>query len=146
MKILTSMILFTICISLPFLGFSQEKALRCPDKVKNSMIITYSDVNGNAYVIKNGKLEYIPIKASESSSGIYSGGEAKKAKLSQKNFERISIAINSAIDTPENHLSSRTKTTVMIEIKDGAAFSQWIVSIKSLQIKEIEKALQTALD
>jgi hypothetical protein len=146
MKILTSVFVFSICICLPFLGISQEKALRCPDKVKNSMIITYSDVNGNTYVIQNGKLEYKPVATDQSSSGAYNGGKAKKAKLSQKDFDRIAVAINTVIDTPETHLTNRTKTTVQIELKEGTLLSQWIISIKSLQIRELEKALQTALD
>jgi hypothetical protein len=146
MKILTSILLLAIGLYLPFSSHSQNLSLRCPDKVKNSFRISESDGNGNVYIIKSGKIEYQPVQANQSSSGTYSGGVAKKAKLSQKAFDRIAIALNTAIDTPETHIFARMKGSVVIDIQEGGNSQQFIISPKSLQINEIEKSLQEAID
>jgi hypothetical protein len=48
--------------------------------------LTYIDKNNNTYKITESEVEYIPIKASESSSGMYSGGEPWKKKIDNEVF------------------------------------------------------------
>ena len=50
---------------------------------------SYSDGSANTYKVAPGKLEYIPVKKENSSSGTYSGGTAKTVKLSDADYRSI---------------------------------------------------------
>jgi hypothetical protein len=46
----------------------------------------YADGSANVYIIKADSLEYIPVTPEESATGMYSGGEPKKAVLTPEEF------------------------------------------------------------
>ncbi|MFK7926021.1 MAG: hypothetical protein AB8H47_28995, partial [Bacteroidia bacterium] len=51
--------------------------------------LRYQDQNNNIYLIKDGQLDYTPIRAEESSSGVYSGGKAARLQLSEAEHTAI---------------------------------------------------------
>ena len=51
---------------------------------------SYSDGSANTYKVAPGKLEYIPVKKENSSSGTYSGGTAKTVKISDADYRVLS--------------------------------------------------------
>ncbi len=146
MKLLSAFVFLAIGLTLPFAVHSQDAGLRCPTNVNNTATITYYDGNNNTYVLSDGKIEYTPATADQSSSGTYNGGKHKKAKLNQKDWSSIAELLNLVIDNTGIHMQNRIMTSVMIQIKEGTAFQQWIITPKALQIKEIEEALKNALN
>ena len=56
---------------------------------KINCIYIYYDGNGNKYTLLRNILEYIPIKAAESSSGIYDGGIAFKKTLNDIEHKKL---------------------------------------------------------
>ena len=99
----------------------------------------YGDGSANQYDISPGKLEYLPVKKENSSSGSYSGGTAKVVKLSDADFRELSALLDEGIATKSSHTENRVmmsgvirrninneKSTVIL--KPGAAVKQRIES------------------
>jgi hypothetical protein len=51
----------------------------------------YADGNGNLYLITPDSIRYIPVTPEQSSSGKYSGGEPVAKKISEEDFQQISL-------------------------------------------------------
>lgn len=140
MKSLKTLLLLAVML-LPLAVFSQDNTLRCPKGLKNTMLITYIDGNSNTYIISNGKLEFKPNPDAGKSDL-----KAKKVKLDADEYQRISVALNTALDTPETHIKNKMKLAVEINLKLEGSYYDCIITPKSLQISEIEKAFKEALD
>lgn len=59
-----------------------------------AMIYSYVDGSGNTYSITEQLIQYDPMTANYSSSGVYDGGKAAKVVLSPKQFEKIRVIIH----------------------------------------------------
>ncbi len=92
----------------------------------------YSDGSANQYVISSGKLQYLPVKKENSSSGSYSGGSAKVVKLSEADFRELSVLLDGGIAAKSAHTERRVKMSgiirrntdnekFMVILKPGAA-------------------------
>lgn len=73
----------------------------------NAYRYTYIDGNNNSYLISADSLIYDPISPIESSSGTYSGGEAKRVKLSATQFQKIETLIKSIQKDKASHENAR---------------------------------------
>jgi len=110
-------------------------------------IITYADGSGNTYIISGSEeifLEYNPIKPFMSSSGVYDGGDYKKMKISQLDYDNIMKIINKAIANKSIHIENRVKGSGLIIIQVNDSENSYIIksaSQEQLQIEELFKKI-----
>ncbi len=105
----------------------------------------YHDGSGNTYIIKSEVkkfIEYIPIKASLSSSGIYDGGNYIKKEINKLQYNKITSILNEAIRNKENHIENRVKMSGMITIKEIDDKKIYILAPNSKELYKIEKTMQ----
>lgn len=74
----------------------------------------YSDGSANSYIVSPGKLEYLPAKKKNSSSGSYSGGTAKVVNLSDANFRELSALLEEGIAAKPPHTERRVMMSGVI--------------------------------
>ncbi|GAI92082.1 unnamed protein product, partial [marine sediment metagenome] len=87
-------------------------------------------------------IEYIPVKPSFSSSGVYDGGDYIKKEISELQYNEITLIINEAIRNTESHIKNRVKTSGMIIIKDRNDRKIYNLAPNSKELNKIEKTLQ----
>ena len=108
-------------------------------------IYKYNDGSGNTYIIKSEVkkfIEYIPIKPSLSSSGIYDGGNYIKKEINKLQYNKITSILNEAIGNKENHIENRVKMSGMITIKEINDKNIYILAPNSKELYKIEKTMQ----
>ncbi|CAG1021336.1 hypothetical protein DOJK_00911 [Patescibacteria group bacterium] len=74
----------------------------------------YADGSGNVYHISPNLLEYKPITPNESSSGIYSGGEAVKKVLSVEDYQHLITQVQTAMNNKTIQVEQRSMGSGMI--------------------------------
>lgn len=77
----------------------------------------YVDGTGNQYAVTGGTLEYAPVMAKESSSGVYSGGEKRQIDLSAAQSEEIKKLFDEAFADTEGQIENRELLSGYIEVK-----------------------------
>jgi hypothetical protein len=75
---------------------------------------SYSDGSANTYKIAPGKLEYIPLRKENSSSGAYSGGTAKTVKLSDADYQALISLFEQAMAQKTSHGDRRVMMSGVI--------------------------------
>src|SRR3990172_8087771 len=75
--------------------------------VMKTKTYTYIDGNNNDYVITKDSINYIPITPEKSSSGIYSGGESKKIKITKEQFAKIEGMMKAIQKDKKSHADKR---------------------------------------
>lgn len=78
----------------------------------------YADGSGNLYRLSPTLIEYEPVQAEFSSSGIYSGGDAVKKSISPSDYEKLTQQLQAAINTPAIHIQHRLMGSGMIVIRE----------------------------
>lgn len=68
---------------------------------------TYIDGNNNDYKITSDSIFYSPITPVESSSGEYSGGNSKRVKITEEQFLKIEMIIQSILKDKSNFIKDR---------------------------------------
>lgn len=76
--------------------------------------LRYQDQNNNVYLIKDGQLDYTPIKPNQSSSGVYSGGKAVQKKLSEDEITKIFALVKKIVKKPSVHTPQRRMMTAIM--------------------------------
>lgn len=89
---------------------------------ENAIAYTYIDGNNNCYEISSTLLNYIPIQKENSSSGEYSGGEAKKIALSETQFAEIEKLIHAILKDKQYLEDNREMGFGTITIGNKAKF------------------------
>lgn len=102
----------------------------------------YADGNGNVFIISATTLEYQPVKAAESSSGVYSGGEPKTISLTSDQYSAIRAAFEKAIANTVNHIPARIKMSGAITATDQ---KNYFLSPGCDEMKELEYLLRQHL-
>jgi len=105
-------------------------------------IYNYLDGNGNQYVIRDGFIEYIPVKPLFSSSGVYNGGNYTKKEISEKQYNQLTSILNVAIKNKKNHIKNRIKSSGMIVVEEKNKEKAYILRPDSLEKSKIENLLQ----
>ncbi len=82
-------------------------------------IYTYYDAARNKYVLNGNELEYIPIKASESSSGKYSGGTYAIKAISKKESQELVQLFKTALANKKIQTNKNIKPNAAVEIIVG---------------------------
>lgn len=112
-------------------------------------MLGYADGSGNVYNIfpdkKGWTLEYKPVQPELSSSGVYSGGEYVKKKISKPQYKKILSSINKAVKNKKVHIKDRIMTSGMLTIQEGKSTRTYIIKPNSEEQREIEKVLKEML-
>ncbi|MFC7358500.1 hypothetical protein ACFQO1_12435 [Jejudonia soesokkakensis] len=80
------------------------------------MTYTYTDQNNNQYYISSSEIRYVPIKASESSSGEYDGGEPVTIPITETQFSEIKKLTESVFEAIDSHTTKRQMMTSVISL------------------------------
>ena len=106
----------------------------------------YSDGNSNTYNISETHISYEPVTKENSSSGTYSGGEAKSKMLSQKDFDKINALFKEAlIAKTEQQQNREMMTGLLIHKKGKKTIEQIVLKPGSVYINKIETLLKSFL-
>lgn len=106
----------------------------------------YSDGSSNNYIISETQLKYDPVTPKESSSGTYSGGEAKTKALSKSDFEKISVLFKEVFAAKADQQQNREMMTgLLIQKKRKKTFQQVVIKSNSPYIGKIETLLKSLL-
>lgn len=96
------------------MAFTNAKANSNTDTV-----YTYYDAARNKYVLKGNELEYTPVKASESSSGIYSGGIYSSKVITEKESQEVVKLFKAALSNKKAQTNKNIKPNAAVEIDAG---------------------------
>ncbi len=113
-----------------------------------SKVYNYFDGSGNKYVIKDEDgfvLEYIPVKPTQSSSGIYDGGEHVIKELDKIQFNKLTSLLETAIQKTDSHIKNRIMMSGMIMVHEDNERERCIIRPKSEILKRIEDLLHSLI-
>jgi hypothetical protein len=105
------------------------------------MKLVYSDQNNNVYVVSSDALSYDPITERESSSGVYSGGEAFRVSLEPSEYEEIINLAQKIANNPEGKSNKREMLTSVLTLVDDRKESAFILRRSEMRT-ELESLLQ----
>ncbi len=103
---------------------------------------TYIDGNNNDYEITSDSIFYSPISPVESSSGEYSGGNPKRAKISEEQFLKIEMMINAILKDKSNLIKTRLMGCGTLIVGKKTTYVSSASSLKA----ELEKELKSYLN
>lgn len=106
----------------------------------------YDDGNANAYIMTADSLEYVPVKPEESSTGFYSGGEAKKIAITPEESASIRALLESARLNSTIHIPARIKASGVITLFSESKKASVIITPGCLELVKIETALKKLLE
>lgn len=102
----------------------------------------YFDGNNNTFIINDSLIKYVPVKAKESSSGIYSGGKAKQVKIKKEKFQQL-------VKLFEEAFAKESEKQIIREMMSGALSEYHTNKLKKEAIlkpkSEIKKRIETEL-
>lgn len=101
----------------------------------------YADGNGNGYLLTSSTLEYIPVKPEESSSGFYSGGEAKTVSVTANQFTALQSLFEKAMNNSAIQIDERIKMSGVITHIRGDQQTKYILKPGSAELTAIESGL-----
>lgn len=116
---------------------------------KKIKIYSYADGSGNVYIISDKgekTLEYKPVKPEFSSSGIYSGGDYVKKKISKSQYNKIILSIYKAVKNKKIHIKERMKTSGLIILGENKSKKTYIIKPHSKEQFKIEKILKEIIN
>ncbi|MCX8000067.1 MAG: hypothetical protein N3A69_14125 [Leptospiraceae bacterium] len=107
---------------------------------------TYGDGNGNLYSVTQEEISYSPISKEMSSSGFYSGGEAKRITLTAPQKEKINKAFQKMQNASPSELEkNRLKGTGVLKFKAQKQQKTLIFKSSSQLREDFEKLLRSFL-
>ena len=125
--------ILTYAILINLLNFS------CMNK---STVYEYADGNGNTYKIQESSVEYVPVKKEESSSGMYSGGDAKRVTITAEQYKKISALLDSALDNTSIHINERVMMSGVVRVISSENKRSCIIRPGSDDLLRIEQSLK----
>ncbi len=103
---------------------------------------TYYDAARNKYVLNGNELEYIPVNAKESSSGMYSGGTYESKLLTEKNYKELTQLFNAALVDKKAQTNKNIKPNAAVEISVGNKKINFLLKSTSAINKSINNFLK----
>jgi hypothetical protein len=70
---------------------------------------TYVDGNNNTYEIDRDRLSYKPVRAANSNTGMYSGGEPQTIALAADQFAALETLLRSFVGDTQHAITDRSK-------------------------------------
>jgi hypothetical protein len=104
----------------------------------------YTDQNNNSYSITASEVIYNPVKASESSSGYYDGGEPARAGITTETFQKISKMTETLLLNTEAFAKQREMRTAILSVSKNKQTIRAILK-PSKERSAFEDLLQNAL-
>ncbi len=142
---LTTLTCIAIALVFSFYATSQANSTKPTNNYKLT-IYSYADGSGNVYNIfpdkKGWVLEYKPVQPGFSSSGIYSGGEYVKKKISKSQYKKILSNIDKAVKNTKIHIKERIMTSGLITIQKNKSTKTYIIKPNSTEQLDIERVLK----
>lgn len=86
------------------------------DAKQSTMRIIYTDQNNNQYSISSSEIRYVSIKASESSSGNYDGGEPFTISITETQFSEIKNLAEAVFEAKASHTTKRQMMTSIVSL------------------------------
>lgn len=117
---------------------------QCKDE-KLKMNYTYIDQNNNRYYISQFNIDYRPIKASESSSGIYSGGDEASVSVSEEKYNEVVTIAEEFLTNKDNENIKREMLTSVLYSKDQHDNKRKVVLRSSEKRTKLENLLKDAI-
>ncbi|MBV1924813.1 MAG: hypothetical protein KUG68_12385 [Flavobacteriaceae bacterium] len=117
---------------------------QCKDE-QLKMNYTYVDQNNNRYSINHLTIDYRPIKASESSSGTYDGGEEKKVSITEEEYSEITSIAEDFLSNKELENQKREMLTAILYSIDQHENKRKVILRSSEKRTLLEKILKEAL-
>jgi hypothetical protein len=107
----------------------------------------YFDGNNNTFIVNDSLVKYVPVKAKESSSGIYSGGKAKQVKITKDKFQRLEKLFSEAFEKEsEKQIIREMMSGALSEYYTNKLKKEAILKPKSEIKKKIEAELSSLLN
>ncbi len=98
-------------------------------------VYTYFDGARNKYVLKANELEYIPVNAKESSSGIYNGGTYESTLITKKENKHLVELFDKALINKKAHTIKNMKPNAAVEIStNNKKISFLLISSSTINI------------
>lgn len=94
-------------------------------------IYIYYDANRNRYELNGYELEYIPVNVKESSSGIYNGGTYNSKTINEQERKKSEALFKWAITHKNVQTNKNIKPNAIIEIKNEAITTSYILQSKA---------------
>lgn len=107
---------------------------------KRGMMYLYSDQNNNRFQITASEIRYIPMTASESSSGQYNGGKKATVKITKETFNQIST-LAEAVFASEGVTTQRRMLTAVLSLQNNGENRQ-VIATPSEERKRLEAVLR----
>lgn len=104
----------------------------------------YTDQNNNSYSITASEVIYNPVKASESSSGYYDGGEPKRARITSETFHEVSKMAELLLQNSEEFAKRREMRTAILSASNNDQTIKAIL-MPSKERSTFEDLLQNAI-
>lgn len=104
---------------------------------------TYVDSSNNSYEIFKDSISYIPISKENSSSGEYSGGQAKTVSIDESMFLKIKSDINTLIKSKSEHVETRLMGCGTIILKKKTYYINMNSSLKENFEKMLRQLIET---
>ena len=117
---------------------------QCKDE-NIKMNYTYIDQNNNRYYISQFKIDYHPIKASESSSGVFDGGEEKSVSISEQNHAQIVELAEQFLINKYHENLKREMLTAVLYSKDQYDNKRSVILKASDKRTQFENLLKEAI-
>jgi hypothetical protein len=115
-------------------------------KVNAQITYMYSDGNSNAYSIKETELKYDPVSKEESSSGHYSGGEAKVIIITPHELNKLTVLFEEVMADSSCQQTKRSMGSgLLIRYNKTTAEKKVIIKFKSEQLRKVDLALNELL-
>lgn len=116
--------------------------IQCKAQQKESTMTSYEyvDGNGNLYSISNFSIMYDPITPKESSTGMYSGGDAYTIKIEQKHFDKMEMVFKKVIENKSDISETRSKGTGVLIVFPSKR--TYIFKMNSPSKKEIDDIIK----
>jgi hypothetical protein len=99
----------------------------------------YVDGNGSSYSITSDSIEFKPIPAKESSSGMFNAGEPFKIKIEKAQFDFLKQVFEKSINNKIGQTDQRSKGTGKLILLPEKTF--YIFEMNSVQKKEIDEVI-----
>lgn len=109
-------------------------------------VIRYADGNGNLYTIQDLRIDYAPVRAAMSSSGLYDGGQPQSAPVSRAQLRALFQLIDEVQARPGDHAAQREKGTGRLEVSKGETSESLLLTWRSASQQELEERLKALLD
>ena len=105
----------------------------------------YFDGNGNDFTLTPTKLVYAPVRKEESSSGQYSGGDAKTVGVTPAQFEAIEKLMTTAESNVDSHIEARVMMSAEVVKLELGKRTRFILRPGCAEQVAIEKVLRDLL-